>query len=195
MKKLVNLLVLIALVLVVASGCRSRSTRQQRPQTTPPPPVTEPRIEEDISTRVEEPEDFITQEPDIVTEDLSGDIGAINRRAQERGWIRDAFFSLDVSTLSAEAQDNLAMSAAWLKDHPEFNLLIEGHADERGTEQYNLALGDRRAHAAREYLITLGVSSQRIRTISYGEERPFASGSNEAAWAKNRRAHLVLVRR
>src|SRR5947207_1296549 len=85
------------------------------------------------------------------------------------------------------------IAATWLKAHPQYSLLIEGHSDERGTEQYNLALGDRRANTAKEYLATLGVDSSRMRTVSYGEERPFDPGHDESAWAKNRRDHLVLV--
>ena len=85
-------------------------------------------------------------------------------------------------------------TANWLRSNAGYNLLIEGHCDERGTEQYNLALGDRRANTAKEYLMTLGIDAGRIRTVSYGEERPFDEGHDDAAWAKNRRAHLVLVR-
>ena len=87
----------------------------------------------------------------------------------------------------------LTASAEWLKSHGQYGLLIEGHCDERGTEQYNLALGDKRANTAKEYLATLGVDTGRIRTVSYGEERPFDGGHDDAAWSKNRRAHLVLV--
>ena len=112
--------------------------------------------------------------------------------ARERGWIRDAFFEFDASTLDSAAQEALQQSATWLRSHPEFRIRIEGHCDERGTEQYNLALGDRRASTAASYLATLGVDRSRIETVSYGEERPFEEGSDETAWAQNRRAHLVL---
>ena len=121
------------------------------------------------------------------------DIEELNRVAQNRGYIQDAFFGFDEATLSADAQSALTASADWLKKNGQYNLLVEGHCDERGTEQYNLALGDKRANTAKEYLQTLGVDGGRIRTVSYGEERPFDPGHDEAAWAKNRRAHLVLV--
>jgi len=117
----------------------------------------------------------------------------LNRVAQSRGYVQDAFFEFNESTLSAAAQTALTSSANWLKKNGQYNLLIEGHCDERGTEQYNLALGDRRANQAKEYLVTLGVDAGRIRTVSYGEERPFDPGHDESAWAKNRRDHLVLV--
>jgi peptidoglycan-associated lipoprotein len=143
------------------------------------------------------PRDFVQEnpEPRVTTEDLPTDIEEANRVAQQRGYVRDAFFEYNESTLSADAQSALTSTASWLKNNPRYNLLIEGHCDERGTEQYNLALGDRRANIAREYLATLGVDNARIRTVSYGEERPFDPGHDESAYQKNRRAHLVLVGR
>ena len=149
----------------------------------------------DVPTVVETPsEDFVQESVDVRAEDLPADVSVLNLTAQERGWIRDVFFDYDSSSLSPDGQDALAVTASWLKSHPEFSLLIEGHCDERGTQQYNLALGDRRANIAREYLATLGVDDGRLRTVSYGEERPFSNGSSEEAWRQNRRAHLVLVK-
>ena len=184
-------LVSLALLISFSLACRTKTAVKAEPQAPAPPPPP-PAVEK--PTQVEPPQDFVPEQP-VEVEDLSGDIAELNRRAQARGWIRDAFFAFDSSALSPEAQDNLAISAAWLKGHPEFNLVVEGHCDERGTEQYNLALGEKRASSARDYLVTLGVQSARVKTVSFGEERPFDPGQNEAAWAKNRRAHLVLVRR
>jgi peptidoglycan-associated lipoprotein len=145
-------------------------------------------------TEVKPAEDFVA-EPAVTTEVLPSDIEALNRYAQEKGYIRDAFFTYDEAALDGTAQENLQGSATWLKgEGGAYNLLIEGHCDERGTEQYNLALGDRRANTAKDYLTTLGINAGRIRTVSYGEERPFDEGHDDGAWAKNRRAHLVLVR-
>ncbi len=146
-------------------------------------------------TRVTNPPDFVqpTQQPTITTETLPTDIEALNRVAEQRGYLQDAFYAFDESTLTADAQTALTTSANWLKKNPQYSLLIEGHCDERGTEQYNLALGDRRANSAKEYMVALGVDAARIRTVSYGEERPFDPGHDEAAWAKNRRSHLVIV--
>ncbi|HYI12286.1 MAG TPA: peptidoglycan-associated lipoprotein Pal [Thermoanaerobaculia bacterium] len=135
-------------------------------------------------------------QPQADTRDvLSEDIREANRVARERGWIQDAFFAFDASTLGTEAQEALHRSATWLRQNPEYRLRIEGHCDDRGTEQYNLALGDRRADAALSYLLALGIDSARIETVSYGEERPFEEGAIESAWAQNRRAHLVLSAR
>lgn len=100
-------------------------------------------------------------------------------------------FGYDQYNLTPDARKNLGLQAEWLLKHADLKIVIEGHADERGTREYNLALGDRRANAARDYLITLGISQSRISTISYGKERPAVTGSNETAWAQNRRAVTV----
>lgn len=102
------------------------------------------------------------------------------------------FFATDKHNLDADAQGILRRQAAYLAENPNASITIEGHADERGTREYNLGLGDRRATSARDYLVSLGVSSNRVRTISYGKERPVAVGSNENAWTQNRRAVTVL---
>jgi len=102
------------------------------------------------------------------------------------------FFDFDSSDIRADAVPTLEAQAAFLRTFPSLTLAIEGHADERGTREYNLALGERRANAHKDYLISLGVDPARIETISYGKERPAVAGSNESAWAQNRRAVVVL---
>lgn len=102
------------------------------------------------------------------------------------------YFDFDSAALSYDAQVTLSRQHAFLQVNPEAVVVIEGHADERGTREYNLALGDRRASAARDYLLAKGIDAARIRTVSYGKERPAMSGSNETSWAKNRRAATVL---
>ncbi len=106
--------------------------------------------------------------------------------------IKDAFFDYDSYTLRDDARQALMESARVLKERPNIRFTIEGHCDERGSEAYNLALGDKRANAARDFLISQGIDPARIDTISYGEEKPFATGHDEASWAQNRRAHLVM---
>ena len=103
------------------------------------------------------------------------------------------FFEFNQSDLSEEARATLDRQAAWLKKYSSIDVTIEGHCDERGTREYNLALGDRRAEAAKNYLVADGVSASRIKTISYGKERPAVLGSNEAAWAQNRRGVTVVT--
>jgi peptidoglycan-associated lipoprotein len=102
------------------------------------------------------------------------------------------FFDFDRSNIRPDQRPVLERQAAWLQRYPEVQVTIEGHADERGTREYNLALGQRRANAARDVLVAQGVSGARIQTISYGKDRPAALGSNEEAWAQNRRAVTVV---
>ena len=104
----------------------------------------------------------------------------------------DIYFEFDKSTLTPAAQDNLLQKAEWLRENADATATIEGHCDDRGTNEYNLALGDRRANSARSFLTDMGIDSSRLRTISYGEEMPVDSGKNDEAWAKNRRAHFTV---
>jgi peptidoglycan-associated lipoprotein len=187
---------LIMTMLVLMPACRTTKkdvkTDTQPPvvDTTPtvppPPPPTETAVEQN---------DFV-QEKNPTQEVVPTDETELNNWARGKGHIRDAFYNYDEATLDDAAQAALTASATWLRSEQgaAYKLLIEGHCDERGTEQYNLALGDRRANSAKDYLVTLGVDASRIRTVSYGEERPFEEGHDDAAWSQNRRAHLVLVR-
>lgn len=102
------------------------------------------------------------------------------------------FFGFDKYDLSGEARRTLELQAAWLKKYPQYKVVVEGHADERGTREYNLALGERRANSVKDYLIALGIDPSRIETISYGKERPVALGHDEESWAKNRRSVSVI---
>ena len=101
------------------------------------------------------------------------------------------FFATNESILTTASRETLRAQAAWLRKNPGINVVLEGHADERGTREYNLALGERRANAAKDYLMTYGISSDRITVLSYGKERPVDSGSNPLAWSKNRRSVTV----
>ncbi|HYC93290.1 MAG TPA: OmpA family protein [Thermoanaerobaculia bacterium] len=184
------------LALLVSPACK---TNRKKVDPVPQPPVQETRAPEveapptRTDTPVEPARDFVVEDQ-TPTEVMPSDIDALNRWAHEKGYIRDAFFNLAEAQLDEAAQSALQASATWLRgEGAAYNVLIEGHCDERGTEQYNLALGDRRAYAAKEYLTTLGINAGRIRTVSYGEERPFEEGHDESSWAANRRAHIVLV--
>ncbi|MCP4899020.1 MAG: peptidoglycan-associated lipoprotein Pal [bacterium] len=151
------------------------------------PAATQPEIAEEV---VQEP---VTESiPSVeVTEELPEDIRELNRR----GYLQDVFFDTDKYDLKPESREALATNASWLQSHMTINILIEGHCDERNTREYNLALGERRASAVRDYLVFLGVDSGNVRIISYGEERPFALGHDESAWSLNRRAHFVITAR
>ncbi len=132
---------------------------------------------------------------DPIEKPLDGDLAEATRYAHESGLLGDVYFDFDQATLRAEARERLAKNAEFLRSRPEFAVLIEGHCDERGTNEYNLALGERRAQSARDYLTSLGIPAARLRTISFGEERPVCSASDESCWQLNRRAGFVLVGR
>ena len=200
MKKMSKVILtsVVALTILVAPACRTNRKKvdpvtQPQMSETPAPTVADPPAPR-TDTPVTPTEDFVREDSLPREEAMPTEIEALNRWAQQKGYIRDAFFNYSEATLEADAQDALQASATWLRgEGAGYNVLIEGHCDERGTEQYNLALGDRRANSAKDYLATLGINAGRIRTVSYGEERPFDEGHDEGAWAKNRRAHIVLV--
>ena len=104
------------------------------------------------------------------------------------------FFATNESVLTTASRDTLRKQAAWLRKNPDINVVLEGHADERGTREYNLALGERRANAVKDYLMTYGISGKRISVISYGKERPVNSESTPLAWSQNRRSVTVKVK-
>jgi peptidoglycan-associated lipoprotein len=141
----------------------------------PPQPVEEPTVVPPMPI----PED------EIATRSLDD----LNRDSP----LVPAFFALDSSELDSPAQTALQQNAAVLKKYQTWQITIEGHADERGTAEYNLALGERRALAARDYLVSLGIPATRVRTVSYGKEFPFDPARTEEAYAKNRRAHFVIT--
>ncbi len=109
--------------------------------------------------------------------------------------LEDVFFAFDKATIGSEQRRALDAGIAWLLAHPAVTVTIEGHCDEHGTAEYNLSLGERRAKAVQDALLEAGVPAERVRTVSYGEERPFASGHDRSAWKVNRRAHFVLAER
>jgi len=106
--------------------------------------------------------------------------------------VKDVFFDYDKYAIRDSDQANAAAAAAFLKQHPGTKILIEGHCDERGSEEYNVALGDNRANTTRDFLTAQGIATNRIKTISYGKEKPFCTGDNDQCWSQNRRAHFVL---
>jgi peptidoglycan-associated lipoprotein len=131
------------------------------------------------------------------TEDplLSSDLQVVNDELRRRGFSPDVYFDYDESTLSDDTRQKLSRNADLLKSQQQFAVTIEGHADSRGTNEYNLALGERRANAVRDYLSSLGVAAARVRTISYGEERPVCTEEAESCWSQNRRAHMIITGR
>jgi len=106
--------------------------------------------------------------------------------------VKDAYFDYDQADIRADARDALSQTAQFLRSYPQLKVVVEGHCDERGSTEYNLALGDRRAAAAKQFLVSLGISADRMETVSYGKEKPFCTASNEECWKQNRRAHFVM---
>ena len=179
---------LAVMVLVLVSACGKKPAAVPRISPPPPPSPADATKPPAPPTPVAEPRPV---PPEPVAEDpiASRDIGDINKNSP----FQPVFFALDSSDVGGPAQQALNANAEIMKKYPSWVVTVEGHADERGTAEYNLALGERRALSARTYLVSLGISADRLRTVSYGKEFPFDPGHDEAAWAKNRRAQFVLT--
>ena len=182
--------VLLAAVLMAASACGPKKPPIARPTSPPPGGTTAGARPPAPPEPVVEPTP-VPPEPGVSGVDTIGDrsLDDINKQSP----LQPVFFELDSSGISAEGQKTLATNAEVLKKYPSWVVSIEGHCDERGTAEYNLALGERRALAARTYLVSLGLDAGRLRTVSYGKEFPFDPNHSEDAWAKNRRAHFVVT--
>ena len=174
MKKFIFSLVLLILIAVVLGSCGKQATKVSE--------VSRESVEPEIP-KVEKSKAPAAPEP-IQEKEKAAPKVAIN--------FRNVNFDFDKYELRADARDILAGHAQVLKENPDIKLTIEGHCDERGTIEYNLALGERRANAVKNYLINYGINPKRLSTISYGKERPLDPRSNEEAWAKNRRAAFVI---
>jgi peptidoglycan-associated lipoprotein len=181
--------VLVALALLPACGPKR-----------PPAVLTDPSQRpgaHPAATATPEPETPVDAGPDVQTVPGSGPTAedySVNDASGENGPLEDVHFDYDQATLSDEARGILEKHGLWLQNHRSAKVTVEGHCDERGTVDYNLALGDKRARVVSEYLASLGVAGDRLHTVSLGKERPLDTGSTEAAFAKNRRAHFVVSR-
>ena len=184
----------VVATLVVALGvsaCGGKKPPVARPMPPPPPTNTSPGGTPAPPTPVPDTTP-IPPEPKISDDPLvSGDLDQINKNSP----FQPLFFPLDGFEVDAAGQQVLQANAAILKKYPTWIITIEGHCDERGTPEYNLALGEKRALAAKAYLVSLGVPADHLRTVSYGKEFPFDPGHDESAWSKNRRAHFVVTSR
>jgi len=172
--------------MLTAYSCRKEIKPTMKPgeEAVKPVPPAEQKIEEEMIA-AKKPGEVKETEIDEVfqTKPIEG-ISPLN----------DIHFAFNDHTLSAEAQTILRKNASWIKNNPSAKIQIEGHCDERGTNEYNMALGERRANSAKNYLIKLGVNESQLSTISYGEEKPLDPGHHEEAWAKNRRGHFTIVK-
>ncbi len=180
------LFVAMLVLTVAAAACAKKVPPIAKPAppgtvgtTTPPPGPPEPVSEPTIVPPMPIPEDAIG----------SKSLDDLNRDSP----LQPVFFVLDSSDIGADGQAALQQNAGVLKQYGTWQITIEGHADERGSAEYNLALGERRALAARDYLVSLGIAATRVRTVSYGKEFPFDQAQTEEAYSKNRRAHFVIT--
>ena len=170
------------ILIAVAMMSLSISCKKKTEETTEPPvPVATTPTE----TVVDEPVVPVTVETETAP-------SPIERLQTLKGAMGDVYFDFDKSDLRDDTRATLQRHAAVLDANADINVLVEGHCDERGTEEYNVALGERRAERVRSYLVSLGIDASRMRTVSYGEMQPKASGHDEESWAQNRRAHFIL---
>jgi peptidoglycan-associated lipoprotein len=179
---------LLALLLVVglvfaAGACRGGKDLDTEPAPPPPPPPVEERQPE--PREVEPPP---VEKPIEIAPQREPSIDELNAQ----GLLKTVYFDFDKYDLTTTTRATLRMNADWLRANPGYRVVIEGHCDERGTIEYNLALGEKRANATREFLASLGVDTSALRIVSYGEERPAVDGRGEFAWSKNRRAEFVI---
>jgi peptidoglycan-associated lipoprotein len=188
--------IVVPVLLTFLYGCPKKKP------TTPPPDlnVETTTVPAPPPTTTAPPTDVVPQPtPAVVdpTEDplQSSDLQKVNEELRRRGFSPDIYFDYDESTLTDDTREKLSRNADLLKSQPQFSVTIEGHADSRGTNEYNLALGERRANAVKDYLGSLGVGGERLRTISYGEERPVCTEEAESCWSQNRRVHMIITGR
>lgn len=165
-----------ALLATGACASKPKPVEETTPVVETAPPVVEEKVE------------VVKTEPVVTSSIAPGSLEDFRVNVGER-----VYFDLDQYSLDSDDQDILKRQAAWLASYPNVRILIAGNADERGTREYNLALGERRANAVKEYLVSLGVSASRVDTVSYGKERPVAAGSNDQSWALNRNGWTQIV--
>jgi len=178
----------LALLMTVAVSSCAKKKISSEPATTTAEEEAQRRAEEQARQRE------LERQQDFKEEDLSEEI-AEQRTVSARTIFEneDVYFEFDSIRLAPDAQEILVKKAKWLRANPNARVTIEGHCDNRGTNEYNLALGEGRAQSARDFLVDLGISPARLNTISYGEERPIDRTQSEAGWARNRRAHFVII--
>jgi peptidoglycan-associated lipoprotein len=186
----VSILSILLMLGLTTAACGKKTPPLTRPA--PPPPATTASTG---PTRPPAPPEPVAEPTVVPPEPVPSDsissasLDDLNRNSP----LKPVFFDYDSAELETPAQTALTENATVLKRYPSWTVTIEGHCDERGTAEYNLALGERRAVAARTYLVSLGIPADRLRTVSYGKEFPFDAGHDDPAYAKNRRAHFVIT--
>jgi peptidoglycan-associated lipoprotein len=167
-------------IVALAAGCKKKPPTTT-PEAAPPPPA----VEAPPAPGPAAPPSAPSREEGVMTEDL--------QTLNSKGYLKDAYYDFDKADLRDDARTALAADAQWLKQYGSIRVLVEGHCDERGTEEYNLSLGQKRASAVKDYLVSLGIEGSRINTVSYGKARPFCTDHDENCWQQNRRGHFVIT--
>jgi len=185
-----GLLVGFALLLVVPGLLFTASCGKKNIQ--PEETIMTGQEDAEAARRAEEERQRLVEEQRMREEALKEEALLKEQADREAFGGEDVYFEYDSALLTPDARDLLRIKAQWMQTYPNLYALIEGHCDERGSNEYNLALGDRRAESAKTFLVNLGISASRLSTVSYGEERPVDTGKTEAAYTRNRRAHFVL---
>jgi len=186
----------VALCALVLVGCPERPEHDATSDPTTPATPASVKDETPVA-RPAVAAETVSATPALARAESAADLGtALPPAVAAPGLVPlpDVFFAFDKASLLPEEGDALASGIAWLLANPEVTVTIEGHCDERGTSEYNLSLGERRANVVRDYLVAAGVPAERIRTVSYGEERPLVPGQDKGTWKFNRRAHFVVVK-
>jgi len=191
-KKSFSILILILCIGLIMTGCPKKTVVKEEPTTKKSEEAVKKEAKEEELARIKEEEAKKAQEKEFEKSLVPKKTPGIEGEVFESKLLKDIHFDFDKYDIRPTDAGILKENAALLVKFPNVKIQIEGHCDERGTVEYNLALGERRANSAKRYLISLGIPEKRISTISYGKERPSDPGHNEEAWAKNRRAELVI---
>jgi peptidoglycan-associated lipoprotein len=189
-RKGLSIFVVIVCLGVILSGCTQKAVVKEEPSAKGAE-LSQAGKDAKEAEKIREEEMKKEFEKSLVAKKTPGIEGTV----LESKMLKDIHFDFDRYNIRIEEAQVLKENFALMKKYPGMKFQIEGHCDERGTGEYNLALGERRANSAKKYLISLGIEPSRISTISYGEERPFDQGHNEDAWTKNRRAHFVILKK
>ena len=194
-KLFMTLLIVVIFAFILPAGCAKKEVvKEEAVEKQAPVQPTEIAKEKETDEAMAKEKAKERAAEEQLAREKAGEEAAANV-AKEASQFEDIHFAFDRFDLRPDAREILDMHAKWLNAHAEYVVRIEGNCDERGTEEYNLALGDRRAKSAMKYLVDLGIDKTRISTISYGKERPLDPEHNEEAWAKNRRDHFVVIKK
>jgi peptidoglycan-associated lipoprotein len=189
MRRCTFVMLLVILVVLVGGCAKKHSRTTMTPTPTPASPPPQPVAAQPVAAPPPAPAPAPAPDP------LAGDLASVNQYLREQGLLADVLFDLDRDELRPDARRQLEAIAGFLKEHSQFEVALDGHADERGTVEYNLALGQKRAASARSYLDSMGVVRDRLQAMSYGEERPLCAEHDESCWQQNRRVHFEIVGR